>query len=184
MPPNSAVLNIDGDRKLLKVGQSHAGVTLVSVYSQTATLEVDGKQSVLGLTSRVGTNYQPVVEKSIDIPRNSLLQYRTTAYINGRKAEVMVDTGDNVIAMNSTEALRLGIPPGHGQPVQLETASEKLPGRQVKLRSVDIGGIKVNGVEAVVMEGDFPRVTLLGMSYLKHVKIQEDQGVMTLSSSF
>lgn len=184
MPPNAAVLNIDGERKLLKLGRTVDGITLVAVYSRTATLEIDGKHSVLGLSQRVGANYQPVIEKSIDIRRNANMQYRTTAYINGRKAEVMVDTGANIIAMNSTEAMRLGIRPDQGRPVAMETASDKIAGRHVNLRSVDVGGIRIDSVDAVVVEGDYPRVTLLGMSFLKHVKIKEEQGVMTLSSTY
>jgi aspartyl protease family protein len=66
----------------------------------------------------------------------------------------------------------------------LETASEKVNGWQVRLRSVDVGGLRVDGVEAVVIDGDFPATILLGMSYLKHVKIKENQGIMTLYRAY
>ena len=63
----------------------------------------------------------------------------------------------------------------------VETASDKIAAWKVKLESVDVGGIRVNHVEATVVEGTFPTVILLGMTYLRHVKIEEKQGVMTLS---
>ena len=37
---NAAALRIDGERKMLKAGQSYRGVTLVAAHSGTATLEV------------------------------------------------------------------------------------------------------------------------------------------------
>lgn len=184
MPPNAAVLNIDGERKLLKLGQTHQNVTLVAVYSRTATLEIEGRQAIMGLSQRVGANYQPVVEKSVDIPRNQNLQYRTTAHINGRKTEVLVDTGANIVAINAREAARLGVDVKGAKAVVLETASEKVNGWQVRLRSIDVGGMRVDGVEAVVIEGEFPATVLLGMSFLKHVKIKENQGIMTLYRAY
>ncbi len=184
MPPNAAVLNIDGERKLLRVGHTHLNVTLVAVRDQTATLDIEGQQAVIGLSTRVGANYQPFVEKSIDIPRNQNLQYRTTAHINGRKTEVLVDTGANIVAINANEAARLGVNVDSAQPVVLETASEKVNGWQVRLRSVDVGGMRVDGIDAVVIDGSFPATILLGMSYLKHVKIKENQGVMTLYRAY
>ncbi len=74
MPPNAAILSIDGQRKLLKVGQTFNGVTLVAAYSTTATLEVDGQQTVLGFSRRVGSNYQQPTNKQVRITRNSNLQ--------------------------------------------------------------------------------------------------------------
>jgi aspartyl protease family protein len=35
-----------------------------------------------------------------------------------------------------------------------------------------------------VVEGDFPATVLLGMTYLQHVKMQEHQGVLTLSRAW
>jgi aspartyl protease family protein len=44
-----------------------------------------------------------------------------------------------------------------------------------------VGGIEVENVLATVVEGNYPVTILLGMSYLKHVKLQEHNGVLTLS---
>ena len=181
MPPTAAVIMIDGERKLVKVGQTFKGVTLIAAYSSTATLEVDGQQSVLGLSRRVGSNYQAPISKQVSITRNSNLQYVTNAMINGRQTQVMVDTGANVIAMNAQQARQLGVKTDGARRVLVETASEKVTAWKVKLDSVDVGGIRVNHVDATVVEGGFPTVILLGMTYLKHVNIEENQGVLTLS---
>lgn len=182
MPPGSAVVSVDGQRKLLKVGQTFQGVTLVSVYSRTATLEVDGQEAVVGLSRKVGTNYQAVSEKRVTIQRDQALQYRTAARINGRRAQVMVDTGANIVALNSAEARRLGVSLDGARRGNVETAGGNTMAWQVNLDSVDVGGIRVNNVPATVLEGAFPSTILLGMTYLRHVKIEENQGIMTLVS--
>ncbi|MDG2273099.1 MAG: hypothetical protein P8L39_12390, partial [Halioglobus sp.] len=53
---DSAVLMIDGKRKMLGVGQSFAGVTLVATESTTATLAVDGRAVTVELSQRVATS--------------------------------------------------------------------------------------------------------------------------------
>ena len=44
---NSAVLNIDGQRKMLRAGQSFAGVTLVAADAKFATLRINGESQYL-----------------------------------------------------------------------------------------------------------------------------------------
>ena len=179
--PHTAILLIDGERKLLKEGQSHNGVTLISAYSNTATIEVNGSQMVLGLSRKVGTNYQPPAAQTVTIRRDSRLQYQTNAQINGRQVTVLVDTGANVVAINQSEAVRLGINLEKATPARVETASGIARAWSVNLRTINVGGIKVNNVPATVIEGEFPAMVLLGMTYLRHVKIEENQGILTLS---
>ena len=119
--------------------------------------------------------------RQIDIPRNDRMQYQTTATINGRRIGVLVDTGANIVAMNATQAERLGIPPGTGKATRVETAGNTLVGRSVQLDSVDVGGIRVDNVRATVLDGEYPRMILLGMTFLEHVNLQERNGILSLS---
>jgi aspartyl protease family protein len=177
---DAAVLEIDGESKMLKVGQTFRGVTLIAAYSRTATVEVDGQQMVLGISRRIGSNYQEPEERVVTIQRNTQLQYRTTATINGRQIDVLVDTGANVVALNSAHAATLGIDVEAGIPSRVETASGLVPARVVNLRTVDVGGIRVDNVQATVVEGNYPATILLGMTYLQHVELQENNGVLSL----
>lgn len=181
---DTAVLQIDGQRKTLKVGQSYGGVTLVAAYSRTATLEVNGKQMVVGISRYIGSSYQEPKEQVVTIQRDAMLQYQTTAHINGRKVQVLVDTGANVVAMSSVHARSLGIDYSNGIPSKVETASGLINAHVVTLRSVSVGGIKVDGVRASVVQGEFPATILLGMTYLQHVKIQENNGILSLSRAW
>ena len=181
---NTAVLKIDGQRKTLKVGQSFGGVTLIAAYSRTATLEVDGQQMVVGISRRIGSNYQQPKEQVVTIKRNNQLQYHTTASINGRNMPVLVDTGANLVAMSEVHAKSLSIPFETGARGKVETASGLVDAWVITLRSVSVGGIKVESVQATVVQGSFPNTVLLGMSYLQHVEMKESSGILSLSRAW
>jgi aspartyl protease family protein len=181
---DAAVITVDGRRKMIRVGDTFQGVTLLAAYSRTATLVYEGEEMVLGISRRIGANYQEPVEDKVTIQRNELLQYMTTAQINGRSVEVLVDTGANVVAMNTDHARKLGVDLKSGKPASVETAGGVVKARFVVLRSVNLGGIKVNNVQASVIEGEFPGTILLGMTYLQHVDIQEENGVLSLTRNW
>ena len=54
----------------------------------------------------------------------------------------------------------------------------------VTLRSVEVGGIRVENVRATVTAGEYPSTVLLGMSYLQHVELREREGVLSLSRAW
>jgi aspartyl protease family protein len=179
----SAVLLINGERKMLRPGESFAGITLVATEPTAVTLDINGRTQTIGMSQRVATNFQQVDEKVVTIPRDSRMQYRTSAVINGRNRMVMVDTGASVVALSSRQAMAMGIDYLDGVPSQAETASGLTDAYGVILQSVSIGGIRVDNVPAMVIEGGFPTTVLLGMSYLQHVKMQEHNGILSLSRS-
>ena len=181
---NAAVLKIDGERKMLKAGQSYKGVMLLAAHSRTATLEVDGKTVELGTSRRIGTQYEATKSLVVDIPRDAMLQYQTSANINGRTVQILVDTGANVVALNSRHAQSLGVDYSAGTPGRVQTASGSVNAWVVTLQSVDVGGIRVDNVQASVVEGDYPGTILLGMTYLRHVRMQEVDGVLSLSRAW
>lgn len=177
----TAVLMIDGQRESLKVGQSAGGVTLLATGSNSVTLEIDGQRQTVGLSQRVGANFQEPAEQVVTITRDARMQYRTNAQINGRSTLVLVDTGANMVALSSVQATAMGIDYSSAVPVQAETAGGVSAAYPVTLRSVDVGGIQVGNVQALVVQGSYPAQVLLGMSYLQHVKIEESNGILSLS---
>jgi len=179
----TAVLLIDGERKTLRVGQSFADVTLVATQPMTATLEINGRAETVGLSQRVGTNFEKTQEQVVTIPRDAMMRYQTNATINGRSVLVMVDTGANMVAISSAQARTMAIDYSSGTPSQVETASGLSGAYAVTLQSVSVGGIQVDNVPAMVVEGAYPGTVLLGMSYLRHVKLQEHNGILSLSRS-
>ena len=180
----AAVLKVDGQSKMIRVGQSLGDVTLIEATSKSATIEINGQRSVLGMSQRISSNYQVPETREVHIQRDDRLQYNTNASINGRSMRVLVDTGANIVAMNTAHARAIGLDPRVGERSRVETASGVVEAMVVTLRSVDIGGIRVENVRATVLAGAHPATILLGMSYLRHVDMHENGGVLSLSKDY
>jgi aspartyl protease family protein len=181
----AAVLLIDGKQRMLKAGKrSPEGVLLVSANNKHAVIEIDGKRHNLTLSRRITSSYQTVKIKEVAIPRNKSNQYITSANINGKRIRVLVDTGATSVSMSSLEAKRLGIDYEKGKVGQVVTASGVAKAYSVTLKRVAIGEIVVSGVPAVVVEGNFPVLVLLGMTYLNHVNMSEHGGILYLKSKY
>ncbi len=104
--------------------------------------------------------------------------------INGRPVRFLIDTGANIIAMNSRMARNLGIDFSGGKIMTATTAGGAIRSWEVILGAVQVGEIRVTNVQGAVLEGEFPKDILLGMSFLRRVKIQENAGLMVLTSQF
>ncbi|MEP9320819.1 TIGR02281 family clan AA aspartic protease [Pseudomonas sp. LABIM340] len=184
--PGAAVLNIDGQRKLVKVGQTGPeGVQVVSADSHKAVLRVGGVEQTYELSREYNSaGYAtPSAHTETSIARGTGGHYWVAGTINNQNAQFLVDTGATSIAMNEGQARRLGLDyRAGGTPMMASTASGTAKGWRVTLNSVKLGGVEVLGVEAVVLEGDFPTEILLGMSYLNRVGWREDQGMMYIQA--
>ncbi|MDH5570479.1 MAG: TIGR02281 family clan AA aspartic protease [Gammaproteobacteria bacterium] len=177
-----AVLLIDGQMRIVAQGMSSPeGVTVVEADSKSALLEIDGKQKRYVLGNRVSTDFaqSASVQEQIMVNRNGM--YRSYGSINGHSVNFLVDTGATSIAINSVDAKRLGIQYRlDGEATHVSTASGRAKAWRIKLKSVKLGRLKQSDVEAVVIEGGYPREVLLGMTFLNQLKIQNDGSVMTL----
>jgi aspartyl protease family protein len=183
--PGAAVINVDGHRQLVRVGQTGpGGVQVLQVDQQGAVLRVAGVESRYGL-SREYTGHDFVVPQTqrISIARAGNGHYWASGAINGHSMQFLVDTGATSIALNEAQAKRLGIDyRGRGQSVQVNTASGVARGWRVSLDKVSVGALQVLGVEAVVLQGDSPRDALLGMTFLNRVGWRVEQNVLILES--
>lgn len=180
----SAYLTVNGQQKLLRQGQSFQGVTLLQANTEKALVEIDGQQHWLDLSSRINASYRANTAREVVLHRDSQLKYMTQVSINGRSIAALVDTGANLMALSSRHATQLGIDFKKGERAAVATASGIAPSYRVTLRSVSVGGIVANNVPAVVIEGNFPQVVLLGMSYLTHVDMQERDNILTLRARY
>jgi aspartyl protease family protein len=96
--------------------------------------------------------------------------YHADMEINGRRLRAVVDTGATLIALRYEDARELGlVKPGDRFQIPVRTANGTAFARRVELRSVRIGGITVNDVDAMVMSEGALGMNLLGMSFLKRL---------------
>jgi len=103
--------------------------------------------------------------------------YRTPALINDQVVDVLIDTGATGVAISQQVADRLGLKSVDA--VRTTTANGDSVGYAVRLKSVQIGGIKAHDVAAMIapsLDGD----VLLGMSFLSRMDLRLYKGEMTI----
>ncbi len=89
------------------------------------------------------------------------------AQVNGARVRFLVDTGASTVALTHSDARRAGLDPDtlrYTTPVM--TAGGQSYGAPVRLERVSVGGVRLDDVDAIVIQsGDLP-ISLLGMSFL------------------
>lgn len=96
--------------------------------------------------------------------------FRTEMRFNGRKVEGLIDTGATLVAMNETTARKAGITVARGDfRHEVNTANGKARAAVVRIDTLEIGRIRISGVDAVVLEDHALRNTLIGMNVLKQL---------------
>ncbi|HMW17763.1 MAG TPA: TIGR02281 family clan AA aspartic protease [Accumulibacter sp.] len=183
--PGKALLTIDGGGvKTVAVGtRSEEGIRVLAVDSESATIEVDGKKRTLRVGQNVKSQAASVSGATAVLTADNNGHFLTTGTVNGTSVRFLVDTGATLIALSAADARRIGLDPRKGQPVIVNTANGQAQVSKVRLDTVRIGELVVNGVDAVVHPQDLP-INLLGMSFLNRMEMQRDGQTMTLKQRF
>src|SRR5262245_15553630 len=180
----AAVLAFDGgEPKTVKVGQKWSGVLVVSVERDRAVVEVDGARRVLQIGQHYRSGAAASTREKVTLIADGRGMFYAEGAVNGVPMRFMVDTGATYVSMSAKDAMRLGVNFHKGQPVAMQTANGTVIKYQVRLDSVKLGGIELQGVDGVVGEQDMP-FALLGMSFLNRLEMQRDGQTMTLIRRF
>ncbi len=177
----AVLLDIDGRQHFLKAGvTTEDGVTLVTADSKKATLLIDGKRYELGLNRRVSSHYQKPLSRIVRLSQSHGGHYFSSAYINGKRVQAVVDTGATAVAMNMLTAKRLGLDLNKAHSGQVNTANGVAEAYHLNLASVTVGEITLNNIQGTVVVGDSPTVVLLGNSFLSHTAMKNEKGILLL----
>jgi aspartyl protease family protein len=180
-----AVVKTMNGQEMLKVGESSSdGVTLIAADPHGAKVRYGGETYDLKLSARVDSRFAKAETKTVRIAQDQLGQYRVRGAINDQFVNFLVDTGASVVALSERQARSMGLPYQRGERGVVQTAQGNTGAFFLKLDKVTIGGIDVRGVDATVIDGNFPVDVLLGMSFLNKTKLQDDSGVLTLTAKF
>jgi aspartyl protease family protein len=109
--------------------------------------------------------------RSLSIPRDSRGHFQTEARIDGQRIGFMVDTGASMIALNERSAARFGLRPSRGEyNATVTTANGTIKAARTRLAMVDVGGLVVRDVDAMVLPDEALSENLLGLSFLSKLK--------------
>lgn len=182
---NRAVLRVPNQAEfMLRAGQEKHGVKLLSADASKARISFQGDIYNLNLSSRIRGNYRKVEQAQVSVNADQLGQFYVRGAVNQNYVNFLVDTGASVIAISSQMAEQMGIDYRKGQPGTVQTAQGVTESFFVSLDEVTVGSIKVQNVQAAVISGSYPSEILLGMSFLRNVKMQENNGVLMLTQKF
>jgi aspartyl protease family protein len=114
---------------------------------------------------------QAAAGRAVVIVPDSRGHFQAAAQIDGHHVAFMVDTGASVVALTEADAARLGVRP---RPIDYQTTVTTANGRvraaSIRLASVDVGGLVVRDVDAMVLPEGALSENLLGMSFLSRLK--------------
>jgi aspartyl protease family protein len=114
---------------------------------------------------------QAAALRSLSIARDARGHFLTEARIDGQRIGFMVDTGASVVALNESSAARFGLRPSHGDfNATVSTANGTIKGARTRLARVEIGGLVVRDVDAMVLPDAALSENLLGLSFLSKLK--------------
>jgi len=186
---DKAVLVINGAApRTLAAGQtSPEGVKLVSSDSTQAILEIAGRRKTLGMgqgASVGGASTSSAGGEGMSLYANQDGHFFGEARINGKSVKFLLDTGATLVSMSSEQARRLGIDYVAGHESVSATAAGMVKAWGVTLNSVKLGGVMLNQVDGVVIDGDSPPFVLLGMSALNRLEMKREGSVMTLTKKY
>ncbi len=183
--PGKAVVVIDGGSpRTLSIGRSEAGVKLLAVDAETATLEFDGKRHRLAIGQHAisgGAGGNP--ERTLTLVSDGRGHFVTIGTVNGATISFMVDTGATTIALGAADARRANIDLRGAKTVMIQTANGAIRAWLVTLNTVKVGDITVHNVEGTVSAHDLPHA-LLGMSFLNRMEMKRDGETMTLRKRY
>ncbi|MBK1731433.1 retropepsin-like aspartic protease family protein [Thiococcus pfennigii] len=112
------------------------------------------------------------------LERNRAGHYLADGRIDGHRVTFLLDTGATMVALSLELARRLDLPLRPGG--QVRTANGVVSTWSTVLRSVDVGGLEVSDVRALVLPNLPGDEVLLGMNYLKHFEILQRGEALTL----
>ena len=124
---------------------------------------------------------QAVVEggvRQVVLQRNRAGHYLADGRINGRPVRFLLDTGATDVALSAELARELDLDLG---PSSLSrTANGLVETRSARLQSVDVSGIELYDIRAIVLPNMAGDEVLLGMSFLKHLQLIQDGDQLVL----
>ncbi len=184
---NRAILIVNGaPPKTVAVGETFQGVKLVSLQSEQAVVELDGKRVNLRMDTPVsigGGGGGSGGGSRVVLSADSRGHFMTQGAINGRAVTFMLDTGATSVAMSAADAQRIGLDYSKGQPVQIGTANGTTSGYKLRLQSVRVGDVEVYDIDAVVSQQSMPFV-LLGNSFINRFSMRRDADQMVLEKRY
>lgn len=117
---------------------------------------------------------QASVGRSLTVDADRAGHFKVEGRIDGRRLDFMVDTGASVVALRQSDAETIGIRPvPRDFTASVSTANGNIKAARANLSRIEIGGIAVYDVAALVLPDEALGQNLLGVSFLSRLRRYE-----------
>jgi aspartyl protease family protein len=145
----------------------------------------NGSSNAMAVATKPAAAAPPAVQsggyRTVTLTDNGRGSFEVEARVEGRSLDFVVDTGASSVALRETAAAKLGIhPAARDYTIRTQTANGVGKAAPVMLDRVEINGITVRGVRAIVVPDEALSTNLLGMTFLSRVKWTHDRGRLVL----
>ena len=115
--------------------------------------------------------------RSVRLRKKSNGQFVARAEVNGEPLDFLIDTGASAVILRSADAEKAGVDTASlAFTTPIETANGPALAASVHIRSITIGAIKVDNVEALVAKPGSLNESLLGITFLRRLRSYELSG--------
>ena len=119
--------------------------------------------------------------RTVTLQSDASGHFRIDARVDGRPVDFLIDTGASAIVLREKSAAWLGIhPAARDYTVRTQTANGEGKAARVRLNQIEVNGITVRDIDALVVADEALSTNLLGMSFLSRVKWTHDRGRLVL----
>jgi aspartyl protease family protein len=150
-----------------------AAGALVARYADRA---VEGHPDVQAAVVQPG--YEPREPtssgRSLTVESDRQGHFQVEARVEGRYVDFLVDTGASLVVLRESSASQAGIrPQPRDYTATAVTANGKIKAAPAKIERIELGGITVYDVPAIVLPDEALANNLLGVSFLSRLKRYE-----------
>ena len=151
-----------------------AGLALVAgMIVPRYAAQFDSARPALVPAHQSADSVEPAAQTSdsVIVARDRLGHFRAEGRIDGRRLDFLIDTGASVVVLTANDAASLGLHPSESEyRAMMKTANGVVRAAPTTLDMVEVGGIMVRDVPAVVMPDGVLSENLLGMSFLSRLR--------------
>ena len=109
--------------------------------------------------------------RGLNIAPDARGHFATEGRIDGQRIAFMIDTGASLVALNEKSAARFGLRPSRSDyNATVTTANGTIKAARTRLAMIELGGLVVRDVDALVLPDEALSENLLGLSFLSKLK--------------
>jgi aspartyl protease family protein len=146
--------------RTLKPGEEYNGVKLISTQGETAILMIDGKRRVMRIGQNAIGDSSGSPNASVTLVADARGHFRTVGSINGAPMRFLVDTGATSIALGASDAKRLRINLENAEKGMAQTANGVVQTYHARLDTVKVGDIVLHSVDCMVLPHEMSEALL------------------------